>query len=247
MHALKRRRNTRKSEWCLFFGAAPAFLVLFLRDDVQVYVRSGCHEALDGEEVEILLEALERGAAEDGLSDPVLCGVGSGGDGDVGACQANDIGAEVAGELQIFFESSHGFRLLIAWRVKVQNMQLSVGGMGVTGAASYQISCSRAGADTDCNFFCNSPMCAELFAVNVFSQGAVYGAGDAMQRHLSEGDEIAAAEEVGHGTLYALLRVDIAAAHAGGQSFRGKVADDDFIGTIEDPIRHSFTDLDAGE
>ena len=68
-----------------------------------------------------------------------------------------------------------------------------------------------------------------------------------MESHLAEGDEITAAEEVGEGTLGAIEGIDIAATHAGGESFGGEIGEDDFVGTIEDPVRDCLADGDAGE
>ena len=81
-------------------------VAILLRDDVEVDVGSFGHEALDGEEVEILAQAVEGGAAEEGLRDALLGDVGGGGGGDAFAGELDDVGAEVFGELEAGFEGA---------------------------------------------------------------------------------------------------------------------------------------------
>jgi len=68
-----------------------------------------------------------------------------------------------------------------------------------------------------------------------------------VEGHFAEGDEVAAAKEVGEGALGTVDGVDVAAAHAGDEGFGGEVGDDDFVGAIEDPVGNGFADGDAGE
>ena len=103
------------------------------------------------------------------------------------------------------------------------------------------------GADADGYFFGDGPVGAELLALDVVVEGAVDGAGDAVEGHLAEGDEVAAAEEVGEGALGAVDGVDVAAAHAGDEGFGGEVGDDDLVGAVEDPVGDGLADGDAGE
>lgn len=68
-----------------------------------------------------------------------------------------------------------------------------------------------------------------------------------MQCHLAECDEIAAAKEVGEGTLGTIDGIDVAATHAGGESFGGEIGEDDLVGAVEDPVRDGLADGDSGE
>ena len=129
----------------------------------------------------------------------------------------------------------------------MEDVELAAEAFGEAGAAGDEVAGLGAVADADGYFFGDGPVRAELLALDVVVEGAVDGAGDAVERHLAEGDEVAAAEEVGEGALGAVDGVDVAAAHAGDEGFGGEVGDDDFVGAVEHPVGHGFADGDAGE
>ena len=235
--------DTHANDSC---GADEASAI-FLGDDVEVDVGGFGHEALDGEEVEVFAEAVEGGAAEEGLRDALLGDVGGGGGGDAFAGEVDDVGAEVFGELEGGFEGALAVGGFVFVGLDVEDVELAAEAFGEAGAAGDEVAGLGAVADADGYFFGDGPVRAELLALDVVVEGAVDGAGDAVEGHFAEGDEVAAAEEVGEGALGAVDGVDVAAAHAGDEGFGGEVGDDDFVGAIEDPVGHGLADGDAGE
>ena len=205
------------------------------------------HEALDGEEVEVLAEAMKGGAAEECLGNALLSDVGCGGGGDAFAGELDDVGAEVFGELEAGFKGALGLGRLVFVGLDVEHVEFAAEAFGKARAAGDEVASLGAVADADGYFFGDGPVGAELLALDVVVEGAIDGAGDAVEGHFAEGDEVAAAEEVGEGALGAVHGVDVAAAHAGDESFGGEVGDDYFIGAVEDPVGYGFADGDAGE
>jgi len=227
--------------------SAQDLLVLFLRDDVQIDVGSFGHEPLDREVVEILAQAVERGAADDGLRDAVIADVGGVGAGGVRAGEVDDGRAKVGGEAETGVEGAFALGLGVAIAFDVEDVELGGESFGEACAAHDEVAGLRVGADADGNLFGDGPVSAETLAFDVVVEGAVDGAGDALEGHLAERDEVAAAEEVGEGALDAFGGVDVAATHAGDEGFGGEVADDDLVGAVEDPVGDLLTDFDPGE
>ena len=116
-----------------------SMLVQFLVDDVEVDVRGFGHEALDGEEVEVFAQAVESGAAEEGLRDAVLGDVGGGGGGDALAGEMDDVGSEVFGELEAGFEGAFGFGGFVFVGLDVEDVELAVEAFGEAGAAGDEV------------------------------------------------------------------------------------------------------------
>ena len=136
---------------------------------------------------------------------------------------------------------------VVAGAGDVQNVELGFKGFGEAGAACDEVASLGARADADGDFLGDGPVGAEVFAADVVVERTVDGAGDALQRHFAQGDEVAAAEEVGERALDALHGVDVAAAKAGDEGFGGEVGDDDFVGAIKHPVGHLLANGDAGE
>ena len=168
--------------------------------------------------VEIFAQAVEGGAAEDGLGDAVLGDEGGGGGGDVLAGEVDDVGAEVGGELEAGFEGALAFGGFVFVGLDVEDVELAAEAFGEARAAGDEVAGLRVGADADGDLLGDGPVGAELLALDVVVEGAVDGAGDAMQGHFAEGDEVAAAEEVGEGALGA---VDAGRCRRGACGWRG--------------------------
>ena len=205
------------------------------------------HEALDGEVVEPGFEASSGGAAEDDLGDALGGDKRGGGVGDGAVFEADDAGSEIFREAEV---GGEGALTIFGWgvvAVDVEDDEFGSEGLGDSGSAGDEVARVGAGADADGDFFADAPLAAETFAGDVGVEVAVDGAGDLLESHLAEGDEVAATEEVGEGALDAVLGVDVAAPHAGFEGFGGDVGEDDLVGLIEDPIGDGLADGDAGE
>jgi len=157
------------------------------------------------------------------------------------------VGAEVFGELEAGIEGTLAILGFVFVGLDVKNVELAAEAFGEAGSAGDEIASLGTIADADGYFFGDGPVRAELLALDVVVEGAVDGAGDTVESHLAEGDEIAAAEEVGEGSLGSVDGVDVAAAHASDERFGGEIGDDDFVGAVEDPVGNGFADRDAGE
>jgi hypothetical protein len=194
------------------------------------------HEALDGEEIEIFFETVKGGAAKEGLGDALLGNVGGGGRGDALAGEMHDVGAEVFGEFEAGFEGALALGGLVFAILDVEDVEFAAEAFGETGAAGDEVAGLGAVADADGDFFGDGPVGAQLLALDVVIKGAIDGASDAVKSHLAKGDEVATAKKVGEGSLGAVDGVDIAAAHAGDESFGGEVGDNDLVSAVEDPV-----------
>src|ERR1700735_4377005 len=222
-------------------------LAILLRDDVEVDVRGFGHEALDGEEVEVFFQAVEGRTTEERLRDALFGDVGGGDRSDALAGEVDNVGSQVFGELEASFEGAlalGGFVLVI---LDVEDVELAIEAFGQASSAGDEVAGLRPFADEDVYFFGDGPVWPELLALDVVVEGAIDGAGDAVESHFAESDKVAAAKEVGEGAVGAVDRVDIAAAHAGDEGFGGEIGDDDLVGTIEDPVGNGLADGDAGE
>ena len=133
-------------------------LTAILVDDVEIDVRGLRHEALDGEEVEVLAKAVECGAAEERLRDALLGDVGGGGRRDALAGEMDDVGSEVFGELDAGFEGALALWRVVLWILDVEDVELAVEAFGETGAAGDEVAGLGAGADADGDFFCDGPV-----------------------------------------------------------------------------------------
>lgn len=133
-------------------------LAVLVGDDVEVDVGSFRHEALDGEEIEIFAQAVERGAAKDGLRDALLGDVGGGGGGDVLASQQDDLCAEIGGELEAGVEGALVFGGLLLRTLDVDDVELAAEAFGEARTAGDEVAVLRTGADADGYFFSDGPM-----------------------------------------------------------------------------------------
>ena len=218
-----------------------------LGDDMEIDVRGFGHKLLNGEIVKVFAQAVQSRSADNGLGDALLANIGRGDASRVASCEVHDRGTEVFCELQAGFEGALTLRDGVAVTGYVKDVELGGESFGEAGAACDEIAGLGVGADAYGDLFGNGPVSAEPLTLDVVIERAIDGAGDALEGHFAQSDEIAAAEEVGKRTLDALHGVDIAAAHAGDESFGSEVADDDFVGAVEHPVRNQLADADASE
>ena len=144
-------------------------------------------------------------------------------------------------------EHAPAFGLVVPLAGDVDDVELPAQAFCQAGTARNEIARLWVGADAHGYAFEHGPLRTKLLAAHVVVKCTVYGAGDALQGHLSQGNEVAAAEKVRQGALGTVDGVNIAAAHASGEGFGSDVADDDFIGTVKHPIRHLLAHGDARE
>ena len=223
-------------------------LMDLLVDDVQVDVRSFREKTLDGQEIQVLAQAVESRAAEHGLGDAMLgdeCG-GSGGD-VLAWGKMDDVGTQVLRELDAGLQVALALCGLILLGLDVENIEFSPQPLGQPGATGNQVSGLRTGADAYGHLLRDRPVRAKLLALDVVIQGSVDGAGDAMQRHLTQGNQVTPAEEVGKSTLGAVDRVNVAALHACDQGLGRQVGDDDLVSAVKNPVWNRLADGDSGE
>ena len=104
-----------------------------------------------------------------------------------------------------------GFACARAWlsRSLVDVQDVELGAESASARRAPRAMRSRAcgvGADADGDLFRDGPVGAEALAFDVIVEVAVDGAGDALQGHLAQGDEVAATEEVGERAFDAFER-----------------------------------------